>query len=395
MDNKEILELYNELGSYSATAKVIGCDPRTVKKRVNEYHKNDSFVVGEANRTGIPFDKISHYWLKTKNEKGDDVSVFVKNKHEIMEYEEIRDSLIRDLENYAPRPPKIQREPIKEYDRHLLVLDPADIHIGKLAKTDETGHTEYNTEVAYERVIEGVMDILAKARLFGVYHIALIIGNDILHVDNSKKTTTGGTLQDTDSQWWNMFETARNLYVDVIELCKKVADVTLIFCPSNHDKVLGFGITDSLYSWYRKDPNVTISNYGKSMRHRKYIRYGNNLIGVTHGDGAKNKDLPSLMQYEAREDWALTKFSYWYVHHFHHKYRLVNTTEIEKDYAGVTVLSNYGAIDPIKNTSVECIRSPSEPDAWHSQFGYVNHTAIEGFLHHPIFGQVARITSFC
>lgn len=395
MNTKEIFELYNELATYAATARELGIDPRTVRRHVEKYTNENSFAAHESTRTGIPFGRVSHYWLKTRNDEGDDVSLFVKNKEDVMEYEELRDALIADLEKYAPVVEKFDRVELPEDNKHLLVIDPADIHIGKLALTEETGQRHYDIDEAYYRVYQGVDDILIKAKNFGIHHILLVVGNDILHIDETKRTTTAGTPQDTDSQWWRMFEVARHLYVNIIERCKNEADVTIVFCPSNHDFKLGFGIIDSLYSWYRNDANVTLSNYGKSMRHRKYIKYGSNLIGLTHGDGAKTKDLTSLMQYEAKEDWATTEFAYWYVHHLHHKFRLINSVEIEKDYNGVTVIGGYEDIGNSNSMTVECIRSPSEADAWHSRNGYVNRAAIEAFIHHPRHGQVARLTSYC
>lgn len=279
---------------------------------------------------------------------------------------------------------------------HLLVIDPADVHIGKLAVTEETGHSSYNIKIATSRVVDGVMDILDKAEKFGIEHIVIVLGNDILHTDNGKRTTTAGTPQDTDGQWWQTFQAGREMYVQIIELAKMIADVTLVYNPSNHDKTLGFCIADSIYSWYHNDENVNFSDYGKSMRDRKYIRFGTNLIGFTHGDGAKNKDLTSLMQYEARESWASARYSYWYVHHLHHKYRLVNNQQVEKDYNGVTIVDGGGFYyDPLITTTIECIRSPSPPDGWHSKNGYTNTSAIEGFIHHPFHGQIARLTSFC
>lgn len=394
-NNKEVFEFYNETLSYAAAARHFGIDYRTVKRAVAKYHEEHSFAQKEATRTGTPFDRISHYWLKTKNEEGDDVSLFVKNRADVMEYEEIRDKLIKDLEQFAPKVDKI-KYPEQDGDRHMLVLDPADVHLGKLAITEETGGDSYNLEKAIERVFVATLHLLAKADKFNIENVVLIVGNDILHYDTPRRTTTSGTPQDTDGQWWSSFQAARQLYVDIIEMAKQIAPVTVVYCPSNHDYTLGFGLVDSLYSWYRNDENVTISNYGKSMRHRKYFQYGNNLIGVTHGDGAKNKDLPSLMQYEARSEWAQTKFSYWYVHHMHHKYRTVNGQEIEKDHTGVTVVKSAGSlIDPDQNTTIECIRSPSPADGWHSRNGYVNTAAIEAFIHHPTNGQIARLTSYC
>ena len=58
------------------------------------------------------------------------------------------------------------------------------------------------------------------------------------------------------------------------------------------------------------------------MQNRKYFKYHNNLIGTTHGDGAKENDLPLLMAHEAKEDWAVVNHRYFYTHHIHHKSRL-------------------------------------------------------------------------
>lgn len=390
-DTKEILQVYNTNLNYSKTAGILGIDARTVKRHVNKVHLEDSFAASESSRTGIPFDRVGHYWLKTKNENGDDVSLFVKNNQEVMDYDELRDKLIEDLKAYAPNPVPLKRDNNKE---NLLVVDPADIHIGKLAIVEETGDKKYDIEIAYKRVLTGVVDIINKAKNFGLEHIVVVVGNDILHIDTPRRTTTSGTPQDTDGQWWEMFVSARNLYVEIIETAKQVANVTVVYCPSNHDYMMGFGLIDSLYSWYRQDSNVVISHYGKSIRHRKYVKYGNNLIGFTHGDGAKNKDLSNLMQYEAKQMWADCKFAYWYVHHMHHKYRQVNNIDIEKDHIGVTVIGTYGDIGE-HNTCIECVRSPSPADSWHSRNGYINTQAIEGFVHNVHDGQIARITSYC
>ena len=76
------------------------------------------------------------------------------------------------------------------------------------------------------------------------------------------------------------------------------------------------------------------------------------------------------MAQEASGDWSYTKHRYVYTHHVHHKNA--------KDYVGVTV---------------ESLRSPSGTDSWHHRNGYQhNPKAVEGYLHHPIHGQIARLT---
>jgi hypothetical protein len=44
-----------------------------------------------------------------------------------------------------------------------------------------------------------------------------------------------------------------------------------------------------------------------SIAHRKGFQYGKNLIGTTHGDGAKHQDLPLLMATEFPLEWSQTK----------------------------------------------------------------------------------------
>ena len=58
-------------------------------------------------------------------------------------------------------------------------------------------------------------------------------GNDILHTDNAKRTTTSGTSQDTDGMWYENYLTAKDVMIKVLEKLITVADVHFLFCPSN------------------------------------------------------------------------------------------------------------------------------------------------------------------
>ena len=101
-----------------------------------------------------------------------------------------------------------------------------------------------------------------------------------------------------------------------------------------------------------------------SISHGKYFHYGTNLIGATHVDGAKQNDLPLLMDEESTEDWAKTKHRHIYSHHVHHK--------TSKD---------------IGKVNIKSIRLASGTDSRHDRNGYRNIKAIEGLLQHPTHGQ--------
>ncbi len=276
------------------------------------------------------------------------------------------------IENHSPHYPSIKRE-IKQ-SNHLLVINPADIHIGKYASHTETGDG-YNVEIACNRVLEGLEGLIEKSKGFDVDRVLFCIGNDVLHIDNVYNTTTAGTNQDVDGKWWEHFEVALALYVKCVEILREVAPVDIIHSMSNHDYQSGFHLAHALKSWFRNDREVT---FDISVAHRKYYKYGKNLIGLEHGDGAKMDNLPLLMAQEQPKMWSETKYRYWYLHHLHHKVK--HKWRDAKDFIGVTV---------------EYMRSPSGTDSWHSRKGFSGvPKAVEGFLHEKVSGQVARLVHY-
>ena len=321
-------------------------------------------IVNACKSLNIDHTTPKHMWIKNKEVSGFVPNPFYVGKDE-KEFKELSDVLINDIKKFAPKFPKLKREKYK--DAHCLVVDPADVHVGKLCTAFETGK-EYNSQIAVKRVKEGVNGLLNKSQGFNIDKIILIIGNDILHTDTPKRTTTSGTPQDTDGMWYENFLTAKDLYVDVIKMLLTVADVEVIYNPSNHDYANGFFLAQLIQSYFRNSSNIT---FAVDISHRKYTLYGNSLIGTTHGDGAKQTDLGSLMSIEAKKMWVDSEFRYFYIHHLHHK--------IAKDYINVTV---------------ETLRSPSTADSWHHRNGYINQPAIEAFLHSKTQGQIARFTHY-
>lgn len=321
-----------------------------------------SYEVSDA--VNMPSQDVPHYWDK----RNKDFSVFVKNPNYVKKEElltsDLQSDLIASLQAYSPKFIKLER--VEDTDSYLLVLDPADIHLGKLCSSFEVGEA-YDNQIAVQRVLEGVRGILQKVSSFKIDKILFIGGNDVLHIDNPKRTTTSGTPQDTDGMWHTNFLIAKQMYVDVIEILLTVADVHFDFNPSNHDYTNGFFLAQVVETYFRNCPNIT---FNSSISHRKGFRYYKNFIGTTHGDGAKIDLLPSLFTQEYVKMWCETTHRYIYTHHVHHK--------TSKDYVGVTI---------------ESLRSPSGADSWHHRNGYEHAPkAVEGFLHSKEHGQIMRLT---
>lgn len=325
-------------------------------------------VYDAAASVNVDFTSAKNLWIKTKNPDGSGVSAFVVNPNfqaqDVSTMKSLQEDLIESLQGYSPKFVRIER--IEDSNSYLLVLDPADIHVGKLCSSFEVGEA-YNNQIAVQRALFGVKGILQKVSSFKIDKILFIGGNDILHIDSPKRETTSGTKQDTDGMWHTNFLIAKQLYVDILEILITVADVHFCFNPSNHDYASGFFLSQVIEAYFKNCENIS---FDSTIAHRKYFKYFKNLIGTTHGDGAKMTDLPMLMATEMPKEWSETEHRYVYVHHLHHKW--------SKD---------------VFSVCVEGLRSPSGTDSWHHRNGYEHAPkAVEGFLHCKENGQIARIT---
>jgi hypothetical protein len=326
------------------------------KQDPNQRH--DPALIKECAEVGINPEAVSNYWYKGKH-----FSIHVRNQK--ISLDDISDLIIGEMKKHSPKYPTIKRE-VSKSNESMMVISPADIHIGKLCSAYETGD-EYNEKIARERVLDGVSSLIGKSKMFGISESLLLIGNDILHTDNAKSTTTSGTFQDSTMMWYDAFNFAFKLYIEVIEMLQANSKLKIAYNPSNHDYVSGFMLARSIESWFRK----TDIQFDTSPSHRKYTRFGQNIIGSTHGDGAKEKDLPMLMAHETPY-WNECKHRYIYTHHIHHK--------SAKDYMSVCV---------------ESLRSPSGTDSWHHRNGFAySPKAVEAFIHHKDYGQVSRLTQY-
>ena len=363
----EMIELYKKGVSITEIAKKI-CKENSLEytdakrsstsKIINRVKSKG--VLDECEAVGIDPEKIKNYWYKGKH-----YSINVKGETDQFKYEDFKEDFIASVKDIKPNYIQIIRTDSEE-ESHCLLIDPADIHVNKLCSAFETGE-EYNSQMAVQRVRDGVSSILSKSRGFNIDKIILIVGNDVLNTDNARNQTTKGTQQDTHMKWFDAFLMAKQLYIDIISTLVAIADLEVVYNVSNHDEMSGFFLMDSIYSWYNEHPNIT---FNRSPAHRKYSVYGKNLIGTTHGDGAKQTDLPLLMCHEASQHWHDCKHRYWFTHHVHHK--------TSKDFIGVTF---------------ETLRSPSGSDSWHHKNGYTGvPKAVEGYVHHKEFGQIARLT---
>jgi len=174
----EAIELFNvgiAKSKHDAT-RIIGnkysYNSETLRKAWPRYEnqvkikQEHSGLANHCEERGIDVNDVTLYWDKTK-----EYSVAVKLTNTEKTYNELRDAIIEAMNEHSPKYEKVAYT--ENTDGHLLVIDPADIHIGKLALAFEVGE-DYNSNIAVQRVHEGVEGILNKVKGFNIDQIVLL-----------------------------------------------------------------------------------------------------------------------------------------------------------------------------------------------------------------------------
>ena len=246
----------------------------------------------------------------------------------------------------------------------LLEIALPDLHFGKLSWGRETGHEDYDTKIAARLFNEALESLIHRTSHYKFDKVLFVLGNDLCHIDGRNATTTAGTPQDVDTRYYKLFGDIRRMCVAAIDRCRLVAPVHVVVCPGNHDSQTAYCIGDSLECWFHNTDDVTIDN---EPTPRKYVRHGDVLLMIAHGDKGKLSDYPMLMAAERPDLFGQTKYREAHTGHRHQ----VRTEEQH----GIRV-----RISPALCAA----------DAWHSDNGYVgNLRSAEAYVWSATEGLVA------
>lgn len=244
-------------------------------------------------------------------------------------------------------------------DCYLYEISIFDHHVGKLCWAKETGHN-YDLKIAESAYMAAVEDLVGRVSGQPIERILFPIGNDFLHADNARGTTTRGTPQDVDGRWQYAFIHAERMVLTAIERMREIVPVDVIVVPGNHDHERMFYLGEVVAASFHKAKDVHVNN---SPDPRKYYKYGITLLGFTHGSEEKHNDLPRLMADEVPKLWGESHHREFHLGHLHKK---KETRFVTTDTHGETI--------------VRILPSLTGTDAWHHSQGYGAPRGSEAYL---------------
>jgi len=152
-----------------------------------------------------------------------------------------------------------------------------------------------------------------------ITQVYVVVGADLLDVDNYKETTTAGTAQGTQLSAHGILRKTQEFMVRLVDLCRQVAEeVVMVPVYGNHDRLMSLSVYTYLSAWFSDATDVVSSlEYGG----RIYRQVGDHFLMFTHGDMPKKRiqKLPQIAMAEAKDKVAQSTYYSVFTGHFHYE----------------------------------------------------------------------------
>ena len=306
--------------------------------------------------------------------------VTYKTKNQIEEDNSILNAVQRLIDNYIPERNKniweekdkdkiIYLEPscdiffgqennCNNENRKIAVVNLYDAHLDKLPIKSTCGveSTLQENINKFKTTINKIIYEAAKQQ--NLQYFVFPVGNDLFHTNGFNSQTKKGTNIEYFCSPEDAYYEICNVITWAIQELSFVRPVKVIMIKGNHDedKITTLGFWLKKYFEDRESVVYKKVEVDFLRKQRKYIKFGDNLLGFAHGDKEKSKiaQLPLIMATEAKELWGQTTHRKMYLGDLHHgfEYQFLKA----KDMPGV---------------EVEYLRSVGTTDTWHEDFGWI------------------------
>jgi len=203
---------------------------------------------------------------------------------------------LEDIDEYFNNK-KTYKVPTTDYkfidDGEILEVTYVDPHNGLLAWRQEVGE-DYDLKIARQRFIDCAYDIKERCKSKKIKAIKFCMLGDVLHTNNDSQTTEKGTFQQVDGRYPKIVDYTIDTIVDVLTILKNIAPVEVKWVSGNHSRTSEYIIMKCVEKCF------TDVQFDITPDPVKYLKIGNSLIGLSHGDVPK-KNVTAFVDKKARQ----------------------------------------------------------------------------------------------
>jgi len=361
----EFLEALSLHGTVDKAAQALGINRRSLQRSM-ESLKNKSASQGwspahDMTRTvpeGYKVRGVSTYYDEEGKVKGQWVKSTADDSRREEQLKDFAESLAQTVQGLA----KPIKPPEHKNDDLMVVIPVGDPHFGMYAWAEDAGGN-FDLDLA-EQLTCAAIDRLVLSGPDASAALLLNLG-DMFHADNQKNTTQSGHQLDVDGRWAKVQKVGlRAMIYCMTRLLEKYPKVIFRINKGNHDGHSSYALALMLSCYFHNEPRVDVDT---SSAVAWYYQFGKVLLGSSHGDTLKGKDMMSVMAADKPQAWGSSEHRYWYVGHVHHR--------DAKEYPGGIV---------------EYFRTLAARDAWHQGQGYRSGRDMCLIVHHKDHGEIER-----
>lgn len=361
----EYLDAIKKYGSQKKAAAALGVarsslfdSMRSLKKKAALMGYSPDHDMTRTVPDGFKVKGVSTYY----NAEGKPSGQWVKSTADAERQAQLLQEAIAVMCRDVPKLPPISA-PEKAHASLLNVIPIGDPHHGLYSWAAETGD-DFDCDIA-RRLTLGAVDRLMQAAPAAETCIILPLG-DVFHMNDQTNSTPASKHQlDVDSRFVKVLgigiETYRHAIIRALEKHDKVI---VRFVQGNHDPQAVWALAFTIQAYFSDNPRVTVD---LSPSKFWFYKFGQVLIGATHGDTVKHEALLGVMAADRAKDWGDTKHRYWYTGHVHH--------QSVREFPGVVC---------------ESFRTLAAKDAYAAGHGYRAGRDMVCITHHIEHGEIER-----
>ncbi len=311
-------EIYNQYYSLHYDTKLTGF--QSMLKRWKRKIKADDEILETGN---LSYNFTPHATTVQIDKHGEIIQSWIKSRAEDSLYLE----LIDNIKNLPPM--EIEKTELEKAEDYMLEIPLYDLHFG-IADLEH-----------YRETLQEVIDIIKRRNY---KEINIIIGQDLFHNDDFRgRTASGREIEKVNiRKAWN---DAREFYYQIITKAKKHSQkVKVIYSKGNHDESMSWAFTQMIKAEFK---DIEIDD---EFKERKIIVFGDNFIGITHGEKgqAKSRKLNNMFVIEYPQEFAQAKVREVHAGHLHSE----------------RIIDEFGIM-------ARRLSSGNISDEWHNEQGYV------------------------
>lgn len=363
---KQTIAAYIKAGSYRGAARLLGKAESTVRQTLKSLEAR-----GEVPWRS-PAPSPAHLHVKSSTVQYNAAGEVIQEWRRQFPQAEMMQDIVDGLCAKAEGKGKVSKIKKRKHDNNILFeIDLFDAHVGMYADEKETLDSDYNCDIAAQRMVEATAALAARAT--NPDKCVVVFGGDMLHADNrSNQTPASKHTLDVDTRYHRVVKYVIEACTSCIDIAATIAsEVEIVVLEGNHSAHSELWLAQVLSAYYSRCSNVSVMLSASS---RKHMIWGENLLVWAHGDRIAAQKWAMIVAAEFAKEWGATKYRHLKCGHVHHK----------KAFAPVVIDEQSGLV-------VEYLEALCATDAWHAGAGFVgSQKGASAFEYHKSEGLMTR-----